>query len=62
LGGITPPVGLLCYTVKGVAEADVSLEDLFSGVTPFFFMMILAVIILVAFPIMSTILPEVMVK
>jgi tripartite ATP-independent transporter DctM subunit len=57
VGLITPPVGLNVYAVKGVAEPDVSLEDIFRGTIPFFFMMLLALAIIIAFPILSTWLP-----
>ena len=43
-GLITPPVGLNIYAVKGVAEADVSLEDLFLGAFPFLLMMIVGIL------------------
>lgn len=62
IGTITPPVGVNVYAVKGVAEADVSLEDLFRGVLPFLLMMVIAVVILIAFPALSTTLPAVMMK
>ncbi|MEE9203355.1 MAG: TRAP transporter large permease, partial [Dehalococcoidia bacterium] len=57
VGLITPPVGLNVYAVKAVAEPDVSLEDVFRGTTPFFFMMLLALAIIIAFPVLSTWLP-----
>lgn len=62
VGPITPPVGLNVYAVKGVAEADVSLEDLFRGVMPYFIMMLAALAIIIAFPAMSTYLPNLMVN
>jgi len=62
VGPITPPVGLNVYAVKGVAEADVSLEDLFRGVMPYFIMMLVALAIIIAFPAMSTYLPNLMVN
>jgi tripartite ATP-independent transporter DctM subunit len=57
VGLITPPVGLNVYAVKGVAEPDVTLEDIFRGTMPFFIMMLLALAIIIAFPILSTWLP-----
>jgi tripartite ATP-independent transporter DctM subunit len=57
VGLITPPVGLNVYAVKGVAEPDVSLEDIFRGAIPFFFMMLVALAIIIAFPTLSTWLP-----
>jgi len=60
VGLITPPVGLNVYATKGVAESDVGLEDIFRGVLPFFFMMLLSLAIIIAFPWLSTILPNLM--
>ncbi|MCL0077156.1 TRAP transporter large permease, partial [Dehalococcoidia bacterium] len=57
VASITPPVGLNVYAVKGVAEADVSLEDIFIGVVPWFFLMLVALAIVIAFPVLSTTLP-----
>jgi len=59
-GLITPPVGLNVYAVKGVAEADVSLEDLFIGAFPFFIMMIFGILLFITFPALSTWLPDFM--
>jgi len=61
-GTITPPVGLVVFGVKGVAEADVSLGDIFRGVTPFFLMTLAATAIIIAFPTLSTILPDLMIR
>jgi len=61
VGLITPPVGLNVYAVKGVAEADVKLEDIFIGAFPFFFMMLVALAIVIAFPVLSTTLPALMI-
>ena len=58
IGVITPPVGINVYAVKGVAEADVSIEDLFRGVIPFFLMNLVALALIIGFPVLSTILPK----
>jgi tripartite ATP-independent transporter DctM subunit len=60
MGFITPPVGLNIYAVKGVAESDVSLGELFVGVMPFFLMMGFCVILFIGFPALSTWLPGMM--
>ena len=60
VGLITPPVGLNVYATKGAAESDVSLEDIFSGVLPFFFMMVATLILVIAFPSISTWIPSLM--
>ena len=57
-GLITPPVGLNIYAVKGVAEPDISLEELFMGALPFLLMLVAAIVIFIAFPTLSTWLPE----
>jgi len=58
IGLITPPVGLNLYAAKGVAESDVSLEDIISGIMPYFVAEILCLVILFSFPILSTYLPS----
>lgn len=60
VGLITPPVGLDVFGAKAVAEEDVSIEDIFAGVVPFFVSMVFALVILIAFPSLSTILPSLM--
>lgn len=59
-GLITPPVGLNVYGAHGAAEPDVSLEDVFKGSFPFFFMMLMAAIIIIAFPGLSMFFPNIM--
>jgi tripartite ATP-independent transporter DctM subunit len=57
IGNITPPVGLVIYAVKGVAEPDITLEDIIRGVLPFFVMMVVALAIIIAFPDLTTWIP-----
>ncbi len=57
IGTITPPVGLVIYAVKGVAEPDISLEDILHGVAPFFLIMLIALAIVIAFPVITTWIP-----
>jgi len=59
-GLVTPPVGLNVYAVKGVAGADIGLEDLFRGSFPFFFIMLACVIIIMIFPGIITWIPHVL--
>ncbi len=58
IGMITPPVGLCVYGAKAVAEPDVSLEDIFKGVIPFFLVSLLALLLLIFIPVLSTFLPN----
>ncbi len=57
IGMLTPPVGLCVYGAKAVAEPDVTLEDIFAGMMPFFWASMAALVIMVAFPKLSFILP-----
>ena len=46
---ITPPIGLNCFVVAGV-RPDLSVQDVFRGVTPFFIADGVTIALLVAFP------------
>ncbi|MGB3244865.1 MAG: TRAP transporter large permease [Sulfitobacter sp.] len=46
---ITPPIGLNCFVVAGVRD-DLSVQDVFKGVTPFFVADAVTIALLVAFP------------
>lgn len=46
---ITPPIGLNCFVVAGVRD-DLSVQDVFKGVTPFFLADAATIAMLVAFP------------
>ena len=46
---ITPPIGLNCFVVAGVRE-DLSVQDVFKGVTPFFIADAITIALLVSFP------------
>lgn len=57
IGLITPPVGINVYVVAGAAPG-LSIEDAFKGVWPFGLMDVVAVMVLFAFPVLVTFLPE----
>ena len=57
IGFITPPFGINVYSVLGVAEEDVDIKDLFVGSFPFFIAELISLVIIFAFPILSTYLP-----
>ena len=46
---ITPPIGLNCFVVAGVRD-DLSVQDVFKGVTPFFIADAATIALLVSFP------------
>jgi TRAP-type C4-dicarboxylate transport system permease large subunit len=56
---ITPPVGLNVFVLKAVLP-EVGLGTIFKGVTPFWFMDILRLPLLIAVPGISIILPSLM--
>ena len=54
---ITPPIGLNCFVVAGV-RPDLSVQDVFKGVTPFFVADAITIGLLVAFPVIVLWLPS----
>lgn len=54
---ITPPIGLNCFVVAGVRD-DISVQDVFKGVTPFFIADAVTIALLVAFPAIVLWLPS----
>jgi tripartite ATP-independent transporter DctM subunit len=57
MGGITPPVGIMVYVVANIAK-DVPLKDIFRGTWPFFIALWVGIFLLMAFPQIATILPN----
>jgi tripartite ATP-independent transporter DctM subunit len=63
MGVITPPVGINVYVVYGVAQSvigGVPLESIFKGIVPFLLAVIVGLIILILFPQIILILPNLM--
>ena len=58
LGLLTPPVGLNVFAVKAAAGDLVTLEEVFRGTFPFWSAVIVTLAILVAFPVISLIVPK----
>ena len=56
LGGLTPPVGLNCFYMKGFCK-DVPLYTIFKGVWPFVASIVVVMVIVIAFPFLATWLP-----
>ena len=60
-GLLTPPFGLLVYTVKGsVEEQSVTLAEIFRGSVPYWMLMLVVMAIIWAFPQVATWLPSLM--
>jgi len=57
MGVISPPVGVCVYVVSGIAR-DVPLQTIFRGALPFLAALVIAAIILIAFPQLCLILPN----
>jgi C4-dicarboxylate transporter, DctM subunit len=58
-GLLTPPFGLLVFTVKAaVPDPDVQLGEIFHGSIPYWLMLILVITVLVIFPQVATFLPR----
>ena len=47
---LSPPVAMAPFYLKGVAPAGVSINEIFSGVMPFIFIVIFAMVLLYMFP------------
>jgi len=60
MGLLTPPFGLVVFVMKGAIGEVASVEEIFRACLPFLLMMAIALVILVAFPILSTWLPGIM--
>ena len=55
IGLLTPPFGVSVYTVKSALnDARITVRDIFAGAFPFVLMMIVVLVLLVAFPKLST--------
>lgn len=57
MGVITPPVGVNVFVIKGIAP-DIPLHIIFKGIFPFLIALIVLTALLVFFPQIATILPE----
>lgn len=59
MGMITPPVGMNVFVVKGIAQ-DVPMSTIFKGVLPFWFAMVVCLMLLVIFPQIVLFIPQAM--
>ena len=56
-GLLTPPFGLLVYVVKGAVFEDVTLAEVFRGAIPYWIIILIAGVLILAFPSLVTWLP-----
>jgi tripartite ATP-independent transporter DctM subunit len=59
MGLITPPVGVNVFVISGIAK-DIPMYTIFRGIVPFFFAMVICMIILIIFPQIALFLPQTM--
>ena len=59
IGLLTPPFGMVVFAMKSSLGSSVKIEDIFVGSIPFMFMLGLALLIIIAYPPLSTWLPSV---
>jgi C4-dicarboxylate transporter DctM subunit len=57
LGQLTPPLGVILFVVAG-SSSDVTVEDVIAGTAPFFSMILLFLILMIAFPEIALFLPS----
>lgn len=57
IGLITPPFGMDVYTMKAIAPADISIEDIFRSSTPFLAICLLVMALIMVFPQLALWLP-----
>lgn len=58
-GLLTPPFGLLVYTVKAaITDSSVGVQDIFKSSIPYWLIMLIAATLLILFPEIATVLPD----
>ena len=62
-GLLTPPFGLLVYTVKGsINDAQATLAEIFKGSVPYWMLMLIVMLLIWRFPEIATWLPNKMLR
>lgn len=57
IGLLTPPLGISCFVIKStIDDPRITLKDVFMGALPFAGVMLIVLLILIEFPILSTVL------
>jgi TRAP-type mannitol/chloroaromatic compound transport system permease large subunit len=57
LGLLTPPFGLLLYTMKGVAPPAISMQQVYAAALPYVMFGLLVIVLILLFPAIATWLP-----
>jgi TRAP-type mannitol/chloroaromatic compound transport system permease large subunit len=58
LGLLTPPFGLLLYTMKGVAPPSISMQQIYGAVIPYVLFGLALIALILIFPGIATWLPS----
>lgn len=59
---LTPPFGMALFFLKGVAPAEVKMEDIYRGITPFILLQLIALTLIIAFPQLVLWLPSILIE
>ena len=62
LGLLTPPFGMLLFTMKSVAPKELEMHQVWSAATPYVVMGVVGLLLVLAFPPLATWLPKVLIK
>ncbi len=62
MGTLTPPFGLCVYTVKAVAGQETTVTGIFRACIPYYVPQLIALVLLIAFPQISLLLPATMLQ
>ena len=62
LGLLTPPFGMLLFTMKSVAPKEIAMSQVWQAVTPYVVMGVAALALVIAFPALATWLPRVLIR
>jgi tripartite ATP-independent transporter DctM subunit len=60
MGLLTPPFGMVVFAMKSALGGEAKIEEIFQGSYPFLWMMVLATLVIIIFPGLSTWLPSLM--
>jgi len=59
-GLLTPPFGMLCFVMKGVSPPGTTMGDIYKAALPFVLCNVIALALMIVFPIVVTYLPQLM--
>ena len=58
IGQLTPPVGINLYVIQAIAGKDTLMGHVLKGVWPFFYILLIGLVFLLAFPKIATFMPQ----